>query len=147
MSYRIVSYRLTPEKTRRSTTRCVSRNPVNRSTTVWTSCTTNRQKVEVVELEGYSRPTCNKLCASGRGEPTVVGMIHKLDDGIYRASMAARGNPIKKWQNKSVSTLKREDVMWMKFYSRYVHRCFCTSSSAFAATLCITLYWLNSRVS
>ena len=31
---------------------------------VGTSCTTNPEQIEVMELDGYSRPTCNKLCAS-----------------------------------------------------------------------------------
>ena len=39
--------------------RCVSRNLVHCRTTVETSCTKNPQQFEVVELEGYSRPTCN----------------------------------------------------------------------------------------
>jgi len=43
-------------------TRCVSRNLVNSCTTVGASCTTNREEIEVMELEGYSRPTCNNLC-------------------------------------------------------------------------------------
>jgi len=45
------------------TTSYVSRNLVNYCTTVRTSCTTNPQHIEVIELEGYSRLTCNKLCA------------------------------------------------------------------------------------
>jgi len=44
-------------------TRCVSRNLVNCRTAVGTSCTTNPEEIEVMELEGYSRPACNKLCA------------------------------------------------------------------------------------
>jgi len=30
---------------------------------VETSCTTNPEQIEVMELEGYSRQMCNKLCA------------------------------------------------------------------------------------
>jgi len=33
----------------------------------------------VIELEGYSRPTCNKQCESGHRASTVIGVIHKLD--------------------------------------------------------------------
>ena len=32
-----------------------------------------------MELEGYSRPTCDKLCASSNYVSIVVGVIHKLD--------------------------------------------------------------------
>jgi len=40
---------------------------------------TNRQD-EVTELvDGYSRPTCNKLCASGHDALVVMGVIRKLD--------------------------------------------------------------------
>ena len=48
---------------RRRTARNVSRNLVNCRTAVGTSCTTNPEEIEVMELEGYSRPACNKLCA------------------------------------------------------------------------------------
>jgi len=48
-------------------------------TTVGTSCTTNPQQTEVMELEGYSRPTCNGLCASSNDALTVVGVVNKLD--------------------------------------------------------------------
>ena len=41
----------------------VSRNLVNCRTAVGTSCTTNPEEIEVMELEGYSRPSCNKLWA------------------------------------------------------------------------------------
>jgi len=50
-------------------------------TSVETSCTTNPEQVEVLELEGYSRPTCSKLCATSSDASTVVGAIHKLDRG------------------------------------------------------------------
>jgi len=30
---------------------------------VGTTCTTNPEQIKVMALEGYSRPTCNKLCA------------------------------------------------------------------------------------
>ena len=52
------------------TTRCMLHNCLA------TSCTTNPEQTEVTELEGYSRPTCNKLLASSS---TVVDVIHKLD--------------------------------------------------------------------
>jgi len=35
--------------------------------TVETSCTTNPQHIEVMELEGYSRPTCSKQLRLDRG--------------------------------------------------------------------------------
>ena len=37
------------------------------------------RKVEVMQLEDYSRPTCNKLCASRSCALIVVGVIYKLD--------------------------------------------------------------------
>ena len=43
------------------------------------SRTTNPERIEVMELGGYSRTTCNKLCASSNEASTVVGVIHKLD--------------------------------------------------------------------
>ena len=36
------------------------------------------QKIEVMELEGYSRPTYNKIVHSATTRATVVGVIHKL---------------------------------------------------------------------
>ena len=48
-------------------------------TTVGTSCTTNPQQIEVIELVGYSRQTCNNPRASSHDASTVVGVIHKLD--------------------------------------------------------------------
>jgi len=36
------------------------------------------QKIEVMELEGYSLPTYNKLVHSATTRSTVVGVIHKL---------------------------------------------------------------------
>ena len=39
---------------------------------------TSKEQVEVMELEGYSRPTCNKLVHSATTRLTVVGVIHKL---------------------------------------------------------------------
>ena len=36
------------------------------------------QKIEVIELEGYSRPTYNKIVHSATTRATVVGVIHKL---------------------------------------------------------------------
>jgi len=55
-------------------TRCISRNLVNRCTTVGRSCTTNPQQIEVMELEDYSRLTCNKLYASNNDASIVVGV-------------------------------------------------------------------------
>jgi len=42
-----------------------------------TTCTSPEQ-IEVMELEGYSRPTYNKLVHSATTRSTVVGVIHKL---------------------------------------------------------------------
>jgi len=65
---------------RRRTARCaVSHNLVNCFTAARKSRTTNRELIEVMELEGYSRPMCNKLCASSNDASIVVGVIHKLD--------------------------------------------------------------------
>jgi len=41
-----------------------------------TTCTTSPEQIEVMELEGYSRPTYNKLCAFSHD--ALVGVIHKL---------------------------------------------------------------------
>jgi len=43
-------------------TQCVSQNFAN----CCTSCTTHPEQIEVIELEGYSWPTCNIHCASSR---------------------------------------------------------------------------------
>ena len=45
---------------------------------VGTTCTTSPEQIEVTELEGYSRPTYNKLVHSATTRSTVVGVIHKL---------------------------------------------------------------------
>jgi len=52
--------------------RAVSQNLVNCCTTVGTSCTIglNPQQIEVMELQDYGRPTCNKLCASSHDGST-----------------------------------------------------------------------------
>ena len=47
----------------------ISVSGINCYTTVGTSCTTNPQQIEVMELEHYGRPTCNKLCASSHDSP------------------------------------------------------------------------------
>ena len=72
--------------THRKTCKNPPRNPQNRKKTrnhccitVVTTCTTNSEQIEVMELEGYSRPTCNKLCSSGHDASIVVGVIYKLD--------------------------------------------------------------------
>ena len=44
--------------------------------TVETSCTTNPQQIEVMELEGYSRPTCSK---QPRLVDCRIGVVNKLD--------------------------------------------------------------------
>ena len=68
---------LLPQKDR--ATRHVSRYLVNCCKTVRTSCTTNRQQIEVTKLEKYGRPTCNKLGVSSHDASTVVGVVNKLD--------------------------------------------------------------------
>jgi len=55
---------LLPQAQRDRATRCVSRHMANCCTTAGTSCTTNREQIAVMELEGYDRRTCNELCAS-----------------------------------------------------------------------------------
>jgi len=47
--------------------------------TVGISSTTDPQQVEVTELEGYSRPTCDKLCAFSNYTLIVVGVVNELD--------------------------------------------------------------------
>jgi len=64
---------------RRTARRAVSRNLVNCCTTVGTTCTTNREQIEVMQLEGYSRPTCNKLYASSNYPSNVIGASQRLD--------------------------------------------------------------------
>jgi len=47
---------------------------------VGTTCTTHTEQIEVMELEGYSRPTTyNKLVHPVAKRATVVGVIYKLD--------------------------------------------------------------------
>jgi len=49
-------------------------------TTVYgTSCSTYPEQIEVMELEVYSRPTCDKLRAFSHDAFTAAGAIHKLD--------------------------------------------------------------------
>ena len=43
---------------------------------VGTTCTTSPEQSEVMELEGYTRPTYNKLVHSAMTHLTVVGVIH-----------------------------------------------------------------------
>jgi len=45
---------------------------------VGTTCTTSPEQIEVMELEGYSRPTYNKLVHLATTRFTVLGVIHKL---------------------------------------------------------------------
>jgi len=42
------------------------------------TCTTSPEQIKVMELEGYSRPTYNKLVHSAMTRSTVVGVIYKL---------------------------------------------------------------------
>ena len=62
---------------------CPSCRPTNsvkalKAETVGTSCTANPGQIEVVELEGYSRPTCSKLCASSNDTSIFVAVIQSL---------------------------------------------------------------------
>ena len=43
-----------------------------------TTCTTGPEQIEATKLEGYSRPTYNKLVHSATTRFTVVCVIHKL---------------------------------------------------------------------
>ena len=62
-----------------SATRCATWNLVSCYTTVWTTCTTNPQQIEVIIL-ALTRPrTCNKLCASSHDASTVESVVNKLD--------------------------------------------------------------------
>ena len=45
---------------------------------VGTTCTTSPEQIEVMELKGYSRPTCNKPVHLAMTRSTVVSVIHKL---------------------------------------------------------------------
>jgi len=45
---------------------------------IGTTCTTSPEQIEVMELEGYSRPTYSKLVHSAMTRFTVVGVIYKL---------------------------------------------------------------------
>jgi len=45
---------------------------------VGTTCTTRPAQIELMAIEGYSRPTYNKLVHSAMTRSTVVGVIHKL---------------------------------------------------------------------
>ena len=38
----------------------------------------NREQIEVMELEGYSRPTCNKLVHPATMRSAIVGVIYRL---------------------------------------------------------------------
>ena len=73
--HRKLYYRRRPDRA----TRCVSGVEIlpllhNR---VGTTCTTSSEQIEVMKLEGYSRPTYNKLAHSATTRSTVVGVIHK----------------------------------------------------------------------
>ena len=43
-----------------------------------TTCTTNPEQIEVMELVGCSLPTYNKLVNSAARRSAVLGVIHKL---------------------------------------------------------------------
>jgi len=45
---------------------------------VGTTYTISPEQIEVMELEGYSRPTYNKLEQSSTTRSTIVGAVHKL---------------------------------------------------------------------
>jgi len=57
---------------------CQSKSCQLQHSNVGTTCTTSPEQIEVTELEGYSRPTYNKLVHSATTRSTVVGVIHKL---------------------------------------------------------------------
>ena len=55
---------------------CISGNLVNCcATTIGTSCTTNREQIEAIEIGGYSRLTCDELHVCVQR----LRAIHKLD--------------------------------------------------------------------
>jgi len=64
-----------------------------------TTCTRNPEQIEVMELEGYSRPTFNKLCASShysldrrtcntQARPSTSFVDHTID--LSRRNVAAK---------------------------------------------------------
>ena len=59
--------------------------------TVRTTCTKIPEQIEVMQSEGYSRPTYNKLVHSATTRSTVVGGIHKLT--VYTRSSAIAEGP------------------------------------------------------
>jgi len=72
-----LTYDLLLPQTNRAT-RYVSRNLDNCCTTVRTTSATNSQ-IEVMEVEHFGRPTCNKLCASSHDASAVISVVNKLD--------------------------------------------------------------------
>ena len=67
---------------------------------VGTTCTTSPEQMEVMESEGYSRPTYNKLLHSATTRSTVVGVIHKLTVDDFC------------WPHRYT-----DDLLWQKFLS------------------------------
>jgi len=57
---------------------CPSKSCQLLHSSVGETCTTNPEQNEVMELEGYSKPTYNKLVHSATTRSDVVGVIHKL---------------------------------------------------------------------
>jgi len=58
-----------------------------------TTCTTSPEQIEVMELEGYSRPTYNKLVHSATTRSSVVGVIHKLTVDVDNTTCIWRPTP------------------------------------------------------
>jgi len=72
---------------------CQSNSCQLQHNSVGTTCTTSPEQIEVMELEGYSRPTYNKLVHSATTRSSVVGVIHKLTvdvDNTYTPTTVAK---------------------------------------------------------
>jgi len=50
---------------------------------VGTTCTTSLEQIEVMELEGYNRPTYNKLLHLATTRATIIGVIHEITSGHH----------------------------------------------------------------
>ena len=120
--YRYLQEALLPQTNR--ATRCVSRKSCQLlHNSVGITCTSPEQ-IEVMELEGYSRLTCNKLVHSATTRSTVVDVIHKLTVNDfcwphqYTDELLWRHLPSPKCRNYS---LRRQSVttklilLWSKY--------------------------------
>ena len=113
-------------RTHRKTCKNPPRNPQNRKkpksllhNCSITTCTTNSERIEVMELEGYSRPTCNKLCSSGHDSSIVVGVIYKLD----RRRVSSTTRPTCRgiiFQVQSLRQTSRGKYLWFLRYSDFL---------------------------